>query len=79
MCAAALALPDGTERVALGEVCGHIVREPLGSNGFGYDPIFRPDGHERTFAQLTAAEKDSISHRARALEGLVPQLRSLLG
>lgn len=78
VCAAALARPDGTERVAVGEVKGQIIREPLGSNGFGYDPIFRPVGHELTFAQLTAQQKDSISHRAQALAHLVPVLRELL-
>lgn len=49
---------------------GRILRQPGGKGGFGYDPLFVPDGHDRTFAELGAAEKNAISHRARALEGL---------
>jgi XTP/dITP diphosphohydrolase len=54
-----------------------ISRAPLGSNGFGYDPIFVPEGETRTSAQLSAAEKDASSHRARALTALLPHLRAL--
>jgi XTP/dITP diphosphohydrolase len=49
----------------------------LGSNGFGYDPIFVPEGGTRTSAELSAAEKDALSHRARALHALLPALRAL--
>lgn len=79
MCAAAVALPDGTERVVEGEVDGMLLRERHGENGFGYDPIFVPLGHDVTTAQMTAEEKDTISHRGRALRSLAPVLRDLLG
>lgn len=62
--------PNGEHIVARGECKGHIIDQPEGSNGFGYDPLFVPDGFQRTFAQLTAEEKNSISHRAKALEKL---------
>jgi XTP/dITP diphosphohydrolase len=58
---------------------GRLVREPRGSNGFGYDPIFVPDGETRTSAELSDAEKDASSHRGRALRALVPALRDLVG
>jgi XTP/dITP diphosphohydrolase len=71
--------PDGESRTVIGEMTGSLVREPRGSNGFGYDPIFLPSGLAQTSAQLSAAEKDAISHRGRALAALVPLLRDLLG
>lgn len=77
-CAAVLALPDGTTESAEGEVPGVIVREPLGDNGFGYDPIFVPDGDTRTLAQYTDVEKNAISHRGRAFRAMVPVLQELL-
>jgi XTP/dITP diphosphohydrolase len=77
-CAVALVLPDGREAVVDGEMRGHLVRAPRGTNGFGYDPIFVPDGGTRTSAELSAAEKDAISHRGNALRALVPVLRDLL-
>lgn len=79
VCAAALVLPDGRERVAHGELAGRIVREPRGSHGFGYDPIFQPEGEQHTTAELDPAAKDAISHRGRALRALVPALVELLG
>lgn len=78
-CAAAVALPDGTERVVEGEVVGSLLRERRGENGFGYDPIFVPVAHQVTTAEMTAAEKDAISHRGRAMRALAPVLRDLLG
>ena len=78
MCAAALALPDGREHVAEGRLNGTVVRAPRGSNGFGYDPMFVPEGETRTTSELTDAEKDAISHRGRALRALVPVVRDLL-
>ncbi len=78
MCAAAVALPDGTERVVEGSVEGTLLRERRGENGFGYDPIFVPLGHDVTTAQMSAAEKDAISHRGRALRSLAPVLAELL-
>jgi XTP/dITP diphosphohydrolase len=77
-CAAALALPDGREHVAEGRLDGTVVREPRGTNGFGYDPIFVPEGGTRTTSELGDAEKDAISHRGRALRALVPVLRAML-
>lgn len=62
---------DGAEHIFEGEVRGHITREPSGDAGFGYDPVFRPDGFAETFAQMTPEQKNGISHRARAVEGLV--------
>lgn len=73
-CAAVLALPDGREYLAEGTMPGRLIREALGENGFGYDPIFVPDGEQRTSAQLSDAEKDAISHRGKALRALVAQL-----
>lgn len=79
VCAAALALPDGRERVVEGRLDGSLVRAPRGSNGFGYDPIFVPEGETRTTAELTPQEKDAISHRGRAFRALVPVIAELLG
>ncbi|MET9106745.1 RdgB/HAM1 family non-canonical purine NTP pyrophosphatase [Streptomyces zhihengii] len=78
-CAAALALPDGTERVVEGRLTGTLRRAPHGTNGFGYDPILQPDGDDRTCAELTPAEKNAISHRGKAFRALVPAVRELLG
>ena len=65
-----LAFPDGEVLVARGECPGIIIEEEIGENGFGYDPLFVPDGFNKTFAQLTAEEKNEISHRANALREL---------
>lgn len=73
-CVIAVVRPDGSEHVVEGEMCGRLVRERRGVNGFGYDPIFVPDGFDRTSAELSAAEKDAISHRGKALRALVPLL-----
>ena len=62
--------PDGTVISARGECHGRIITEPAGDGGFGYDPLFVPDGYEKTFAQLSAEEKNAISHRAAALAEL---------
>jgi XTP/dITP diphosphohydrolase len=77
VCAAALVRPDGSEVVVRGEWPGSLVREPRGTNGFGYDPIFVPEGETRTSGELPAAEKDAISHRGRALTQLLGELRAL--
>ena len=74
-CAVALVLPDGRAAVVHGEMRGRLVRTPRGDGGFGYDPVFVPDGHDVTSAELPAQEKDAISHRGRALRSLVPVLR----
>ncbi|MFC9338218.1 RdgB/HAM1 family non-canonical purine NTP pyrophosphatase [Streptomyces sp. NPDC057020] len=78
-CAAALALPDGTERVVEGTMPGTLRHTPAGTNGFGYDPILQPEGHDVTCAELTPAEKNAISHRGKAFRALVPVVRELLG
>jgi XTP/dITP diphosphohydrolase len=75
VCAAALAAPaDGITRewVVTGEVAGRLIRAPRGSGGFGYDPIFQPDGFEQTTAEMTPDAKDAISHRGRAFRALAP-------
>ena len=77
VCATALVLTNGTEIVVRGVWPGTLVRKPRGTNGFGYDPIFVPDGETRTSAELVTEEKDAISHRGRALSLLLPHLRSL--
>lgn len=66
-CVLALCRPGGGVRTVEGLCEGVIGRAPRGNNGFGYDPLFLPDGHERTFAELPADVKNRISHRARAL------------
>ena len=78
VCAAAVVTPDGAERVLERSWRGQVVREPRGANGFGYDPVFLPDGLERTAAELTAAEKDARSHRGQAFAALVPLVGELL-
>ncbi|MBT2443165.1 RdgB/HAM1 family non-canonical purine NTP pyrophosphatase [Streptomyces sp. ISL-36] len=78
-CAAALALPDGTERVVEGRMPGALRHAPVGTNGFGYDPILQPEGYDVTCAQLTPEEKNAISHRGKAFRALVPVVRELLG
>jgi XTP/dITP diphosphohydrolase len=70
VCATALVLTDGTEIVVRGVWPGTIVRKPRGTNGFGYDPIFVPEGWDRTMAELADEEKDRISHRGRAFRAL---------
>jgi XTP/dITP diphosphohydrolase len=77
-CAAAVATPDGDERVVEGVLEGSIIDTPRGSNGFGYDPIFVPRGYVLTTAELTAEEKDAISHRGQAFRALVPVLALLV-
>ncbi|TYB67179.1 RdgB/HAM1 family non-canonical purine NTP pyrophosphatase [Nonomuraea sp. PA05] len=77
-CAAALALPSGEHRVVEGTLPGSLVRTRRGSGGFGYDPIFVPEGETRTTAELTPEEKDAISHRGRAFRALAPVVRELL-
>ncbi|MFD7654699.1 RdgB/HAM1 family non-canonical purine NTP pyrophosphatase [Actinosynnema sp. NPDC059797] len=76
VCAAAFVSAD-EEVVVRGEWRGSITREPRGGNGFGYDPVFRPEGHDVTSAELSPEEKDALSHRGRALRQLLPHLRAL--
>ena len=65
-----LVYPGGETLVARGECPGRIIEAPTGENGFGYDPIFVPDGYDKSFGQLSEEEKNEISHRAKALEVL---------
>ncbi|MDH6707092.1 XTP/dITP diphosphohydrolase [Kitasatospora sp. MAA19] len=78
-CAAALALPDGTERVVEGRLLGTLRTAPSGDGGFGYDPILQPLGETRTCAELAPAEKNAISHRGHAFRALAPVVKDLLG
>ncbi|MDO5026059.1 MAG: RdgB/HAM1 family non-canonical purine NTP pyrophosphatase [Trueperella sp.] len=78
-CAAALVLPDGREFVELGRMEGKLLREPVGENGFGYDPIFQAQGFTVSTAQMAPAAKNAISHRARAFEALAPLVARALG
>jgi XTP/dITP diphosphohydrolase len=75
-CAAALVVPGVTEHVVIGQVDGQLIRAPRGSGGFGYDPIFVPDGFDVTTAEMTADEKDAISHRGKAFRALAPFISS---
>ena len=78
VCAAALAVPVGEERVVEGRIVGRLLRARRGSGGFGYDPIFLPAGHDRTTAEMTAAEKNVISHRGEAFRALAPGIAELV-
>jgi XTP/dITP diphosphohydrolase len=78
VCAAALVMPGGTSAVEIGRFPGAIARHPRGSGGFGYDPVFVPDGQSRTLAEYDADEKNAVSHRSVAFRALAPHLRSLL-
>jgi XTP/dITP diphosphohydrolase len=66
-----LAWPDGHEELAEGRVEGTLVDPPRGAGGFGYDPMFAPEGRSRTFGEMSPADKQELSHRARALRRLV--------
>lgn len=92
VCAAALVVPppvgavgpDGPAEVAESDEFvesaswpGSVLAEPAGSGGFGYDPVFRPDGEERSAAELSQSEKDSTSHRAQAFRALAPRIAAL--
>jgi len=79
VCAAALVVPGGQEVVVHGEWTGRMARAPRGTGGFGYDPVFVPDGDTRTSAELAPHEKDALSHRDRAMRALLPHLQALGG
>ena len=79
VCAAVLALPNGTVRSTEGRMPGSLAREPKGANGFGYDPILVVEGDTRHAAELSPEEKNAISHRGKAFRAMVPHLRDLLG
>ena len=75
--AVAFIFPDGREITASGEVKGHITHEPHGENGFGYDPIFFSEELGKTFAESSDEEKNSVSHRGRALKNLYEKLKAM--
>jgi XTP/dITP diphosphohydrolase len=78
VCVAALALPgDSREWTTAGVLPGSLTREPRGTNGFGYDPIFVPDGMQTTTAELSPQDKDAISHRGRAFRAIAPIIAGL--
>jgi len=74
VCCLCVAWPDGAELVVEGEITGDLVWPPRGSGGFGYDPMFQPEGESETFGEIPPAKKHALSHRARA----VAKLRALL-
>ena len=69
--------PAGEEQLFEGECAGWLLRAPVGGAGFGYDPLFRPNGFEESFAELGEAVKNTLSHRARAWAGLVKWVTTL--
>ncbi len=77
-CAAAFAKPDGFELVVEEKLLGRLTTTPIGESGFGYDPIFIPDGFEITTAQMDPSLKDEISHRGMAFRALVPKVLNAL-
>lgn len=77
VCTLALVLPDGREFTLRGETVGCIIGTPRGNGGFGYDPYFYYEPYGKTFAELTAAEKNAISHRGKAVEALAALLETL--
>lgn len=77
-CVAALYLPDGRSHCEESHFDGWILRAPVGEQGFGYDPIFRPDGYAVSSAQMSAGEKDAISHRGKSLRAIAPHVITLL-
>lgn len=78
VCAAALVLPTGEEFCELGIWEGDVLTEPIGENGFGYDPIFRPAGERRSSAEMRPEEKNLVSHRTRAFTALAPSIKAHL-
>jgi XTP/dITP diphosphohydrolase len=77
-CSAALVLPGGREHVSEGTVHGSLISKPRGTGGFGYDPVFVPDGSALTTAEMAPEAKDRISHRGRALRALAPVIAALV-
>ncbi len=78
-CVITLATPHRVVGTVEGATTGVITREPRGAGGFGYDPLFLPDGHERTYAEMSASEKNAISHRGRAVRASRELVAELLG
>jgi XTP/dITP diphosphohydrolase len=78
-CVTALVMPDGRKVTKMGEFHGFIAHAPVGDFGFGYDPIFKPQGSSITSAQMSAQEKDLVSHRGISLRAIAPHVIELLG
>jgi XTP/dITP diphosphohydrolase len=78
-CCAALVGPDGQRFTAEGTCPGRIIPTERGQNGFGYDPIFLVDSYDKTMAELEMEEKNQISHRARAIHALMPDMLKMVG
>ncbi len=78
VCVIAIASPDGAIQYAEGECRGEITLAERGENGFGYDPVFQIEGRKETMAEISAEEKNRISHRARAARAAIPILREIL-
>ena len=72
ICVAAYVRPDGFEQIAEGRFHGKILHEVRGTGGFGYDPLFQPEGFDCSSAELSAQEKDAISHRGKAMRAIAP-------
>jgi XTP/dITP diphosphohydrolase len=79
ICVAALVMPDGREQLAQGRFEGNILRTPVGNQGFGYDPIFAPLGMSISSAEMSAQEKDAVSHRGKALRAIAPHVIEIFG
>jgi XTP/dITP diphosphohydrolase len=78
-CVVALAVPGKPVRTVEGRTDGVILEEPRGGEGFGYDPVFLPDGHDRTYAEMGAGEKNAVSHRGKAVRAAAELVREALG
>jgi XTP/dITP diphosphohydrolase len=78
ICVASLVMPDGRHTVAEGRFLGNILHAPVGQNGFGYDPIFQPLGLSISSAQMSAEEKDLVSHRGKSLRAIAPDVIQML-
>lgn len=78
VCVIALAQPNGKSITVRGELRGFVRREPIGEFGFGYDPIFQPEGFDITTAQMSPEQKDAISHRGIALREIAPKIQPFL-
>ena len=78
ICVAALVLPDGSSHCEEGRFYGTLLNHPVGENGFGYDPIFQPEGLLISSAEMAASDKDAISHRGKALRAIAPHVRKMV-
>lgn len=78
VCTLALAWPDGECEIYEGRVDGFLIWPPRGTNGFGYDPMFIPEDYNRSFGEMSAANKQKVSHRARAMQKFLQSLKSPL-